>query len=80
LRRFTKCIRMSGISRHFYKKSQEKKGEKDGNEKSEKGVDKNGNETGTITTTEANKGDKVKGESVKVVKTTAEKKSPKTGN
>lgn len=68
MRRFTKCIRMSGISRHFYKKSQEKKGEKDGNE------------TGTITTTEANKGDKVKGESVKVVKTTAEKKSPKTGN
>ena len=43
-------------------------------------LDKNGNETGTITTTEANKGDKVKGESVKVVKTTAEKKSPKTGN
>ena len=44
---------MTGIPRHFYKKSQEKKGEKDGNEKSEKGVDKNGNETGTITTTEA---------------------------
>lgn len=43
-------------------------------------LDKNGNETGTITTTEANKGDKVKGESVKVVKTTAEKESPKTGN
>ena len=43
-------------------------------------LDKNENYKGTIDVTAANKGDTVKGESSQLVKTTAEKKSPKTGN
>ena len=43
-------------------------------------LDKKGMPTGNIEINTANKGNKVKGDSVKVVKTTAEKKSPKTGN
>lgn len=43
-------------------------------------LDKNENYKGTIDVTAANKGDKVEGESSQLVKTTAEKKSPKTGN
>lgn len=43
-------------------------------------LDKNENYKGTIDVNAANKGDKVKGESSNIVKTTAEKKSPKTGN
>ncbi len=43
-------------------------------------LDKEGTPTNTIETNPSNKGDKVKGDSVKVVKTTTVKKSPKTGN
>ena len=46
-------------------------------------LDKNENYKGTIdvnAANSANKGEKVKGETSKIVKTTAEKKSPKTGN
>ena len=43
-------------------------------------LDKNENYKGSIDVTAANKGNTVKGESSQIVKTTAEKKSPKTGN
>lgn len=43
-------------------------------------LDKEGTPTNTIEINPSNKGDKVKGDSVKVVKTTTVKKSPKTGN
>ena len=43
-------------------------------------LDKEGMPTGNIEINTANKGNKVKGDSMKVVKTTVEKKSPKTGN
>lgn len=43
-------------------------------------LDKNENYKGTIDVNATNNVDKVKGESSQIVKTTAEKKSPKTGN